>query len=233
MATLSRVQHAGLIGAFSQLFEPLDVLLVDTAAGLSDGVITFSEAAQRVVVLVCDEPASLTDAYGLIKVLEPAATELPVRNRREHGRLRRRKGASSTRSSCASAIGSWASRRPISATCRTTTTCARRFAAKRRSSKRFRAAPRRARSTASPAPSTVGKSPAQARGGVEFFMDRLVHGRIGALRGGRAMTPGYKTAVSGRSTAGRRARAAARRARQAHRLSRRESACRRISRSTT
>jgi flagellar biosynthesis protein FlhG len=36
---------------------------------LSDGVITFSEAAQRVVVLVCDEPASLTDAYGLIKVL--------------------------------------------------------------------------------------------------------------------------------------------------------------------
>ncbi len=69
MATLSRVQHAGLIGAFSQLIEPLDVLLVDTAAGLSDGVITFSEAAQRVVVVVCDEPASLTDAYGLIKVL--------------------------------------------------------------------------------------------------------------------------------------------------------------------
>jgi len=69
MATLSRAQHAGLIGAFSQLLEPLDVLLVDTAAGLGDGVITFSEAAQRVVVLVCDEPASLTDAYGLIKVL--------------------------------------------------------------------------------------------------------------------------------------------------------------------
>jgi len=69
MASLSRVQHAGLIGAFSQLMEPLDVLLVDTAAGLSDSVITFSEAAQRVVVMVCDEPASLTDAYGLIKVL--------------------------------------------------------------------------------------------------------------------------------------------------------------------
>jgi flagellar biosynthesis protein FlhG len=69
MATLSRAQHAGLIGAFSQLMEPLDVLLVDTAAGLGDGVITLSEAAQRVVVLVCDEPASLTDAYGLIKVL--------------------------------------------------------------------------------------------------------------------------------------------------------------------
>ena len=69
MAALSRVQHAGLIGAFSQLLEPLDVLLVDTAAGLSDAVVTFSEAAQRVVIVVCDEPASLTDAYGLIKVL--------------------------------------------------------------------------------------------------------------------------------------------------------------------
>jgi flagellar biosynthesis protein FlhG len=69
MAGLSRAQHAGLIGAFSELLEPVDVLLVDTAAGLSDGVVTFSEAAQRVVVLVCDEPASLTDAYGLIKVL--------------------------------------------------------------------------------------------------------------------------------------------------------------------
>jgi flagellar biosynthesis protein FlhG len=69
MATLGRVQHAGLVNAFGQLFEPLDVLLVDTAAGLSDAVVTFSEAAQRVVVVVCDEPASLTDAYGLVKVL--------------------------------------------------------------------------------------------------------------------------------------------------------------------
>jgi flagellar biosynthesis protein FlhG len=69
MASLGRAQHAGVINAFSQLFEPLDVLLIDTAAGLSDGVVTFNEAAQRVVVVVCDEPASLTDAYGLIKVL--------------------------------------------------------------------------------------------------------------------------------------------------------------------
>ena len=69
MATLGRAEHAGLIHAFSQLFEPLDVLLIDTAAGLGDGVVTFSEAAQRVVVVVCDEPASLTDAYALIKVL--------------------------------------------------------------------------------------------------------------------------------------------------------------------
>ncbi len=69
MATLDRAGQAGLIHAFSELFETLDVLLIDTAAGLNESVMTFSEAAQRVVVVVCDEPASLTDAYGLIKVL--------------------------------------------------------------------------------------------------------------------------------------------------------------------
>ncbi len=86
MATLGRAQHAGLIHAFSQLLEPLDVLLVDTGAGVGDGVVTFTEAAQRVVVLVCDEPASLTDAYGLIKVLTRRRAGLQVRDRGEHGR---------------------------------------------------------------------------------------------------------------------------------------------------
>jgi flagellar biosynthesis protein FlhG len=74
MATLARQQHAGLIHTFSQLLEPLDVLLVDTGAGVGDSVVTFTEAAQRIVVLVCDEPASLTDAYGLIKVLTRRGT---------------------------------------------------------------------------------------------------------------------------------------------------------------
>ncbi len=69
MAELSPMQHAGIVRAFSELAMDLDVLLVDTAAGLSDSVITFSKAAQEVVVVVCDEPASITDAYALIKVL--------------------------------------------------------------------------------------------------------------------------------------------------------------------
>ena len=137
---LSRVQHAGLINAFSQLLEPLDVLLVDTAAGLSDGVITFSEAAQHVVVLVCDEPASLTDAYGLIKVLcrrQPSDAFEIVANMVDGAGARARAVREARR---ASANASSGSRRRISATCRRTTTCARRYDAKRPSSKRFRAA---------------------------------------------------------------------------------------------
>lgn len=69
MAELTPIEHAGLIRAFSELNHELDVLLIDTAAGISDSVTSFTRAAQEVIVVVCDEPASITDAYALIKVL--------------------------------------------------------------------------------------------------------------------------------------------------------------------
>ncbi|RLJ21219.1 cobyrinic acid a,c-diamide synthase [bacterium endosymbiont of Escarpia laminata] len=69
MAELSPAEHAGLIHAFSELANDVDVLLIDTAAGISDLVVSFSRAAQEVVVVVCDEPASITDAYAIIKLL--------------------------------------------------------------------------------------------------------------------------------------------------------------------
>ena len=69
MSMLSPAENAGLIQAFSELQMPLDFLLVDTAAGINDSVLSFIRAAREVIVVVCDEPASLTDAYALIKVL--------------------------------------------------------------------------------------------------------------------------------------------------------------------
>ena len=69
MTELSTSQHAGLIQAFSELNTPIDVLVIDTAAGISDGVVSFTKAANEVIVVVCDEPTSLTDAYALMKVL--------------------------------------------------------------------------------------------------------------------------------------------------------------------
>lgn len=69
MAEMSPAQHAGLVSAFSELSHNIDVLIVDTAAGISDSVVSFSRAAQEVIVVVCDEPASITDAYALIKLL--------------------------------------------------------------------------------------------------------------------------------------------------------------------
>lgn len=74
MAELSPAEHAGIVHAFSELDNGLDALIVDTAAGISDSVVTFSRAAQEVIVVVRDEPTSITDAYALIKLLS-----------REHG----------------------------------------------------------------------------------------------------------------------------------------------------
>ncbi len=69
MAEMSPAEHTGLIQAFSEVAHDVDVLVVDTAAGISDQVISFSRAAQEVVVVVCDEPASITDSYAIIKLL--------------------------------------------------------------------------------------------------------------------------------------------------------------------
>ncbi|MGQ0697040.1 MAG: MinD/ParA family protein [Panacagrimonas sp.] len=69
MAELTRAENAGLIRAFSDLSRPLDVLVIDTGAGIADSVISFTQAAQEVIVVICNDPSSLTDAYALIKVL--------------------------------------------------------------------------------------------------------------------------------------------------------------------
>jgi flagellar biosynthesis protein FlhG len=69
MAELTTLQQASLITAFSELKTPIDTLIVDTAAGISGSVVSFAKACQEVIVVVCDEPTSLTDAYALIKVM--------------------------------------------------------------------------------------------------------------------------------------------------------------------
>jgi flagellar biosynthesis protein FlhG len=69
MAEMTPAQHAGIVQAVSAFEGPLDTLIVDTAAGINDAVLTFCQAAQEVLVVVCDEPASITDAYALVKVL--------------------------------------------------------------------------------------------------------------------------------------------------------------------
>jgi flagellar biosynthesis protein FlhG len=74
MADLGSAEHAAIVHAFATLPSSVDTLIVDTAAGIGDSVRRFIEAAHHVLVVLCDEPASLTDAYALIKVMS-----------REHG----------------------------------------------------------------------------------------------------------------------------------------------------
>ncbi len=74
MADLTPAEQAGIIHAFSELSCDVDYLIVDTSAGISGSVVSFCKASHEIVVVVCDEPASITDAYALIKIMN-----------REHG----------------------------------------------------------------------------------------------------------------------------------------------------
>lgn len=69
MVDLTPSEHAGLIRAFSDMQTKFDVLIVDTAAGISDMVLSFTRASQDVLLVVCDEPTSITDCYALMKLL--------------------------------------------------------------------------------------------------------------------------------------------------------------------
>jgi len=66
---LSQIEHAGLIGLFSDIRTPADTLIVDIATGLSDSVVSFCRAVREVVVVVEDEPTAMHDALSIIQVL--------------------------------------------------------------------------------------------------------------------------------------------------------------------
>lgn len=69
MAELSVAEHSGLIRSFSSLDEDIDFFIVDTAAGISDMVLSFCRAAQDVLMVVCNEATSVADAYAQMKIL--------------------------------------------------------------------------------------------------------------------------------------------------------------------
>ena len=70
LANLNRLQRQRLLTEITGLSDHADVVIVDTGAGLSKTVLGFVAAAGEVIVVVTPEPTSLTDAYGLIKVLD-------------------------------------------------------------------------------------------------------------------------------------------------------------------
>ncbi|MGB1402288.1 MAG: MinD/ParA family protein [Porticoccaceae bacterium] len=69
MASLNQVETAGIIQAFSDIEEELDYFIVDLAAGLSDTVMTFLRACQHRFIVLKNEPSSIADAYGTVKVM--------------------------------------------------------------------------------------------------------------------------------------------------------------------
>lgn len=69
LVNLPAADQEWLVRSFAQLAKPVDVVLVDAVAGVASNVLPLSLAAQELVVVVDPRPASMTDAYALIKVL--------------------------------------------------------------------------------------------------------------------------------------------------------------------
>jgi len=66
---LDAFQRMRLLEEFEGYEDDVDVLLIDTSAGISENVAFFCIASQEIVVVTSPEPTALTDAYALIKVL--------------------------------------------------------------------------------------------------------------------------------------------------------------------
>ena len=55
-----------------------DIIIVDTSAGVSQNVLAFVEAADDVLIVTTPEPTSITDAYGIIKIISTEIENLDL-----------------------------------------------------------------------------------------------------------------------------------------------------------
>ena len=69
MADLPAGEHGRLLNALDSLEDSADLILVDTGAGISPNVLSFTRAADDVLVVTTPEPTAVTDAYATIKVV--------------------------------------------------------------------------------------------------------------------------------------------------------------------
>ncbi|MDH5522417.1 MAG: MinD/ParA family protein [Desulfobulbaceae bacterium] len=69
MADLTEEQRLYFLSEMDGLAKNIDIMLIDSSAGINNNVIYFNLAAQERIIVLTPEPTSLTDAYALIKVL--------------------------------------------------------------------------------------------------------------------------------------------------------------------
>jgi flagellar biosynthesis protein FlhG len=69
LVNLNEAEKLFLLNEVDLIADQIDLLLIDTGAGISSNVLYFNTAAQESIVIATPEPTSITDAYALIKVL--------------------------------------------------------------------------------------------------------------------------------------------------------------------
>lgn len=69
LTALTEFQRLKLLQAFDAYAGDIDVLLIDTASGISENVAFFCSAAQEIIIVTSPERMSIADAAALVKVL--------------------------------------------------------------------------------------------------------------------------------------------------------------------
>ena len=75
LADLSVQDRAQLLEQIDQLDQHYDIMLIDTAPGIDENVLYLNSAVQEICLVVTPDPASITDSYALIKVLNQQKRE--------------------------------------------------------------------------------------------------------------------------------------------------------------
>jgi len=66
---LNSFERRAMMESLQSMAGLYDYMLIDTAPGISDNVLYLNSAAQETAIVINPDPASLTDSYALIKVL--------------------------------------------------------------------------------------------------------------------------------------------------------------------
>lgn len=69
LTQLSDGQKLQLLSELELLDDNVDVLLIDTASGISSNVLYFASASNEIVVVSSPEPTSIADVYALMKLM--------------------------------------------------------------------------------------------------------------------------------------------------------------------
>ncbi len=69
LTQLTPSQKLTIFNELNHLMDKFDIILIDTAAGISSNVLYFNASANEIMVVVTPEPTSITDAYALMKIL--------------------------------------------------------------------------------------------------------------------------------------------------------------------
>ena len=77
IANMTEDERNSFIGELYALSDA-DIIIIDTSAGVSRNVLGFVAAADEVVIVTTPEPTSITDAYGIIKIIATEVDNLNI-----------------------------------------------------------------------------------------------------------------------------------------------------------